>query len=137
MDDRTWLEDRCGKSSLHRGEFRAIHTSFLRLADKTVKDLAAQLGIKAPVIRWHSDTTRNGWVVTGTHEINLSTAVAENWPKGWAPLHWLLAHEARHLWQDANSRYLGDRDAEERDAELWATAMTGYKDFHPYYLRRP
>jgi hypothetical protein len=136
MDDRTWLEQRM-VGDLHRGEFRAIHTSYLRLADKTVKELAAQLGIKAPPIRWHSDTGMRGWVETGVHEINLSTAVAEDWPRGWKALEWLLAHEARHLYQDVFSRHLGDRDAEERDAELWATAMTGYKDFHPYYLRRP
>jgi hypothetical protein len=123
--------------TLHRGEFKGVSASYLRLAEKTVIDLAAQLGITPPVIRWHADTTQRGWVVTGTHEINLSTAVAENWPKNWAPLHWLLAHELRHLWQDANSRHLGDRDAEERDAEEWATQQTGWKDFHPYYLRRP
>jgi hypothetical protein len=135
LDDKAWLRGH-GAGDLHRGEFKAVNTSYLRLADDTVKTLAAQLDITPPPIRWHSDTTRNGWVATGVHEINLSTAVAEDWPRGWKSLHWLIAHEVRHLWQDAGSRFLGDRDAEERDAEEWATQRTGYKNFSPYYLRK-
>jgi hypothetical protein len=135
VDDATWLKHR-GVGDLHRGEFKTVHTSYLRLVDDTVKTLAARLGITPPPIRWHSDTPRNGWVVTGVHEINLSVDVATDWPRGWKSLHWLIAHELRHVWQDANSRFLGDRDAEERDAEEWATSQTGYKGAHPFYLRK-
>jgi hypothetical protein len=138
VDDATWRETRFVGNS-HRGAFKGVHTSYLRMVDQAVKRFAAELGIEPPLIRWHEDGPSNGWVVDDGRwdEINLLTKTALAWPRGWEPLQWLIAHECRHLWALKNCRHYGDRDREEEDAELWATSQTGYKGFHPYYLRRP
>jgi hypothetical protein len=135
MNDEKWLERRM-VGDLHRGDFREVNNSFLRMVDRAVKETAGRLGLAYPTVHWHKSGPAGGYVVDGRHQIHLNIETAGDWPRGWQPLHWLVAHELRHLWQYETGRFYGDREQQEADAEKFAIEETGYKSFNPHWIRR-
>jgi len=109
-----------------------------RAADAAVKEAARELRLAVPSIRWVDvDDGRAGWVEieidrsgNGPGQIFLSASLLVSEVAAWA------THEVRHLWQDRESRYLGDRAGAEDDAESYAVRKTGRSVGLPYYLRR-
>ena len=98
-------------------------------ADRAVHDAAVDLGINPqPVIRWwqaQADAHLAGWVEDGIPgEVNL---VANNMQDVYSTRARVF-HELRHIWQDKNVRYIGDRKAREDDASRRARQASGYFD---------
>lgn len=111
-----------GYRRIARGEVPA----WLRdTCEKAARESAALLGLPGPALRWCWEIPGQGgwrfaWVEAGAHEINLNISRLRDARTARA----MVFHEARHLWQVRNSRFLGRREGE-KDAIEWSYKQTG------------
>lgn len=118
--------------SYHRAALGSAAPPHLRrAAEDAAREAGVELGLGELHLRWwRLDRARPavrhlGWVDREEPGvINLSVdAIRDTCTP--AEVRAVVFHEARHLWQEKNTRYLGDRMRAERDANEFALRTSG------------